>query len=320
MERSRVQSSLAAPALERRHRRRLARLDRQALGRKPKRDPQALHLDRRGLPRLRPQVPQADDRRRLRPRQGGAQPASRQAPARGRTAPRPHCPHYGCRPHQLARTASHAMVNRRARILGPLRRPRPRRGPRAGREAIAFRTTRNGDDVTAALHPTAAAILLDYTLWRGGLHNREDLFFLTYRREPYVDNGRVGGGQNKTGFKAALRRARRGLLKEAYAASRQAQSVGRRLEAQDVLTSARVDARLLRQVTQHWFRHMLASRMRYDLRSAMEQGGWRDERSILGYIADVPQVRRATVEQFQDFKEFRKENFLNHSETAVDLK
>jgi hypothetical protein len=48
-------------------------------------------------------------------------------------------------------------------------------------------------------------------------------------------------------------------------------------------------------------RHLLATRMRHDLRAAMEQGGWLDERSILGYVHDVPAARRAAVTSFEDF-------------------
>jgi hypothetical protein len=62
----------------------------------------------------------------------------------------------------------------------------------------------------------------------------------------------------------------------------------------------RDDTRLLRKLTQHWFRHLLATRMRHDLRAGMEQGGWLDERSIMGYIHDVPSARRATVAAFED--------------------
>jgi hypothetical protein len=76
-----------------------------------------------------------------------------------------------------------------------------------GREQIIFRGTKNGEDVTAALNPTAVAILKDYLNWRGKLSDREAPLFLTYRRKPYTDNGRAYGGQNKTAFKAARRRA-----------------------------------------------------------------------------------------------------------------
>jgi hypothetical protein len=170
-----------------------------------------------------------------------------------------------------------------------------------GRETIIFRDTKNGDDVTAALHPSAAAVLRDYAAWRGRLHDREAPFFLTYKRDPYADNGKSGGGQNKTGFNAAKRRARRAILEEAFRRARRLRKVEKRAKALDILLAARNDARLLRKITQHWFRHMLATRMRHDLKAAMEQGGWRDERSILGYIHDVPDERRATVAAFDDF-------------------
>jgi hypothetical protein len=50
---------------------------------------------------------------------------------------------------------------------------------------------------------------------------------------------------------------------------------------------------LLGRVTQHWIRHMLATRLlRKDPRAAMEQGGWLDIRSVIGYAQDVPEHRR----------------------------
>ncbi len=58
------------------------------------------------------------------------------------------------------------------------------------------------------------------------------------------------------------------------------------------------EAKLLRQVTQHWLRHWFATHgqaMGMDLRSIGEQGGWRDYRSIQGYSHDVPEVRRRWV-------------------------
>ena len=169
------------------------------------------------------------------------------------------------------------------------------------RETVTFRGTKNGDDVVAALHPSAAQVLREYVTWRGNLGDRSAPFFLTYRGEPYVDNGRAGGGQNKTGFKAALRRARREMLIESFSASRKARRAGRRDTALEILLATREDCRLLRRVTQHWFRHMLATRMRHDIRAAMAQGGWRDERSLLGYIHDVPEARRAIIAAFDDF-------------------
>lgn len=174
-----------------------------------------------------------------------------------------------------------------------------------GREQIIFRDTKNGDDVAAALHPTAAEILREYAEWRGRLHEREQPFFLTFKRKPYVDNGRATGGQNKRAFNAAKRRARRALLKRAFDDAWRLRQEGRRDEALALLLAAREDARLLRRVTQHWFRHMLATRMApMDLRAAMEQGGWKDHRSVLGYVHDVPERRRAIVLGFDSFDTF----------------
>lgn len=169
-----------------------------------------------------------------------------------------------------------------------------------GREQIVFHDTKNGDSVNAALHPAAAQVLRDYLKWRGNLHDREGALFLTWLKQPYVDNGRAWGGQNKTGFHAARRRARRVILDEAFAEARILRERDRQA-ALELLLHAREDARLLRKVTQHWFRHMLATRMRGDLRAAMEQGGWKDQRSLLGYTHDVPAERRAIVAGFEGF-------------------
>jgi hypothetical protein len=58
---------------------------------------------------------------------------------------------------------------------------------------------------------------------------------------------------------------------------------------------------LLGRVTQHWFRHLLATRlMRLDPRAAMEQGGWLDIRSVIGYAQDVPAHRRQLVRDMDD--------------------
>lgn len=171
-----------------------------------------------------------------------------------------------------------------------------------GREQLIFRDTKNGKDVPAALHPATVGVMHDYLKWRGGLHDREQPLFLTYKRKPYADNGKAGGGQNKTGFKAGLRRARRTLLDRTFSRARQLRRAGQREQALSVLLEARADARLLRRVTQHWFRHMLATRMAHrDLKGTMEQGGWEDHRSVLGYVHDVPERRRSLVAEFEGF-------------------
>lgn len=186
-----------------------------------------------------------------------------------------------------------------------------------GREQITFHDTKNGDDVSAALHPAAAAILKEYLEWRGNLHDREGPLFLTYRREPYTDNGRAGGGQNKTAFNAAKRRARAGVLKDAFSLARVLRAKGQRQEALKVLLDARNDARLLRKVTQHWFRHLLATRMAHrDLRATMEQGGWKDHRSVMGYVHDVPERRRSIVTSFDDFGTVVEEKTRDHDQAS----
>jgi integrase len=169
-----------------------------------------------------------------------------------------------------------------------------------GREQITFHDTKNGESVDAALHPTAARILRDYVKWRGRLHEREAPLFLTHRKKPYRDTGGAWGGQNKTGFNAAKRRAAEAVLEEAGERAGQEPDKQRR---QQILEEARADAQLLRSVTQHWFRHMLASRMLRDgdIRAAMEQGGWLDMRSVIGYAHDVPEFRRSVVSKFDDF-------------------
>lgn len=169
-----------------------------------------------------------------------------------------------------------------------------------GREQITFHNTKNGETVDAALHPSAAAILRDYVEWRGKLHDREAPLFLTYRRKPYKDTQGAWGGQNKTGFKAAKRRAAEAVLE---AAQEQARHAKTKKERDNILSEAKADAELLCSITQHWFRHMLASRMLRDgdLRAAMEQGGWLDPRSVIGYTHDVPEFRRSVVASFDDF-------------------
>jgi hypothetical protein len=169
------------------------------------------------------------------------------------------------------------------------------------REEIIFRGTKNGEDVTAALNPTAVAILKDYLHWRGNLSDREAPLFLTYRRKPYTDNGRAYGGQNKTAFKAARRRAIVAIRDAAEANAVRLSALGKKEAAESVRDQARADAVLLGRVTQHWFRHLLATRlMRLDPRAAMEQGGWLDIRSVIGYAQDVPAHRRRLVRDMDD--------------------
>jgi molybdopterin-binding protein len=170
-----------------------------------------------------------------------------------------------------------------------------------GREQITFPATKNGEDVSAALDPTAVAVLKDYLKWRGKLHDREAPLFLTYRRQPYADNGKAGGGQNKTGFNAAKRRAAAAIIDAGEATYTRLMKAGQRKAAAEARDQAGADAALIGKVTQHWFRHMLAQKMlRRDPRAAMEQGGWLDIRSVMGYSHDAPEYRRQLVNELDD--------------------
>ena len=170
-----------------------------------------------------------------------------------------------------------------------------------GREQITFRGTKNGEDVTAALNPTAAKILRHYLSWRGRLHERDAPLFLTHRREPYADNGRAFGGQNKTAFRAARRRAVAVIIAAGKAKAAKLFVAGKKEAAAAVIEKAEADASLLGRVTQHWFRHLLATRLiRADPRAAMEQGGWLDIRSVIGYAQDIQEHRRRLVTELDD--------------------
>jgi integrase len=169
------------------------------------------------------------------------------------------------------------------------------------RERITFAQSKNGEDVHAALDATAIAVLKDYLAWRGNLHDREGPLFLTPAGKPYAFNGRDGGGQNKTGFRAAKRRAIEALLAQAGRGAAKCESARQFERAAEIRAAAAADAELLGKVTQHWFRHRLATRLvRLDPRAAMEQGGWLDPRSVMAYTHDVPEHRRQLVAALDD--------------------
>lgn len=161
-----------------------------------------------------------------------------------------------------------------------------------GREAILFRGTKSGEDVRAVIGAGAAAELRAYLTWRGDLYDREAPLFLTPKREPYADNGGVYGSQNRKGFEGAKRRARKAIRDLGAAIARRLRLVERPAAAA-AIGQARADADLIGKITQHWFRHRLATLwIRRDPRAAMEQGGWLDIRSMMGYAQDVPEFRR----------------------------
>lgn len=171
-----------------------------------------------------------------------------------------------------------------------------------GREQITFHDTKNGEAVVAALHPFAAGKLAEYLEWRGGLHQREAPLFLTHRKEPYRDNGRAWGGQNKTAFNAMKRRTACAIRRAGAAEARRLWRAGEQKQAWETIGEAKETAALVARVTQHWFRHLLATKMLQlgDMRSTMAQGGWLDPRSVMGYAHDVPEHRRGIVDQLAD--------------------
>jgi site-specific recombinase XerC len=167
-----------------------------------------------------------------------------------------------------------------------------------GREQIAFHDTKNGETVTAVLHPRAAQAIREYLKNRGRLHDREGPLFLTHTGKPYSDNAE--GTQNKTAFNAMKRRARKALRRSTFEKARHFLERGDQVAAAELVASGRAAHRLIGRVTQHWFRHMLATRFRGDIKGAMEQGGWVDERSVMGYTLDAPEHRRKMVASFDD--------------------
>jgi hypothetical protein len=130
---------------------------------------------------------------------------------------------------------------------------------------------------------------------RGRLEDREQPLFLTHLQLPYADNGRAGGGQMKKAFNGMVARTcetlRRRALEDASALHRRGECEAARAR----WAEAASEIALLRQLTPHWFRHLLATTMMAagDLEYTMNQGGWRDAPPVMGYSHDVPERRRA---------------------------
>lgn len=175
-----------------------------------------------------------------------------------------------------------------------------------GREALIYRGTKSGEDVAAVLDGNAVAELKTYLAWRGKLHDREAPLFLTPKRQPYADNGGTFGSQNKTGFNGAKARAVASIRMLGAAIARRLRHADRGA-AIAAAAAARSDAALLGRVTQHWFRHRLATLwIRRDPRAAMEQGGWLDIRSMMGYAQDVQEFRRQVAGELDAFTRRRR--------------
>lgn len=167
-----------------------------------------------------------------------------------------------------------------------------------GREQITFHNTKNGKSVVAALTPWAAEQMRAYIEWRGKLSDREGPLFLTHLRKPYSEKSSIFSGQNKTAFRGMKARAAAAIRQAGQQRAADLTKLQQHDAAQQALEEVEIQAGLIEQVTQHWFRHRLATKMNAedaDLRSIMAQGGWDDPKSVLGYIHDVPEVRRAKV-------------------------
>jgi integrase len=171
------------------------------------------------------------------------------------------------------------------------------------RSSITTHRTKNGEPVTAALPSTAVPYLQAYLAWRGRLHDREAPLFLTDTREPYAEGGKYGRRAFQSARAAVIANLRRRAAQEAWErrqvlADRPGEE--RRASAREAIGERLAQAELVAKVTPHWFRHRFATMALadgMDLRGAMEQAGWLDYRSVMGYAHDVPMRRREAIER-----------------------
>jgi hypothetical protein len=106
------------------------------------------------------------------------------------------------------------------------------------------------------------------------------------------------GTQNKTAFNNAKRRAIKTVGARYDVAIAEMRLAGDRREVERLMRLKEDDLALLARTTQHWLRHKFATEAgRKDLRAAMAQGGWRDPRSITGYLIADAEFQRAIVEE-----------------------
>ena len=168
-----------------------------------------------------------------------------------------------------------------------------------GREQVTFPTTKSGEPVTASLHPAAGQALRDYVKIRGRLWDRDGPLFLTHHGRPYKTENDLSG-HNRTAFNNAKHRAVAARRRQALSRALELRRAGATAEARDVVGQAWADIKLMRKITQHWFRHLQATTMialRAPVRVGMDQGGWLTVESLMAYAHDVPDVRRAVVDQ-----------------------
>jgi integrase len=167
-----------------------------------------------------------------------------------------------------------------------------------GRGQITFGKTKTGEPVTASLHPAAGEALREYMKIRGRLWEREGPLFLTPRGRPYTANGL--SGQNRTAFNGARARAIVARRRQALEVASELRRRGHQDDARAVIGQAWSDIQLMGKITQHWFRHLLATTMMAmaaPVRVGMNQGGWLEVESYMAYAHDVPEVRRTFVDR-----------------------
>jgi len=168
-----------------------------------------------------------------------------------------------------------------------------------GTAHLTYRWTKNGDPVTAYLPAWTIPYLQEYLAWRGRIWDRAGPLFLTDRRKAYKPNDQKWGGQNKTAFRNTKGAAIVKLRGAAAQYARELWRAGRRADAWAIVAGAREEGDLIACITQHWFRHNMATRLLHgktDIRTVMEQGGWRDPASVMAYLQAIPAHQRSTVE------------------------
>jgi hypothetical protein len=175
----------------------------------------------------------------------------------------------------------------------------------SGKMTLHFRNTKAGFDVPSALPEDMRPLLEEYLGWRQqqvragriGPGSDEPLF-LTPRGVPYKKNLAYTGTRNKTAWCAAKRRAKALIEQEYETEIAIAEAAGDRTRADELRRKQADDLAVLAKMTQHWWRHLLATNLgRLDPKAAMRQGGWKDPRSLAGYIMEDAEYQRELVEK-----------------------
>jgi hypothetical protein len=174
-----------------------------------------------------------------------------------------------------------------------------------GRMTLTLRDTKNGDDVPVALPEKLRPTFADYLAWRNqqvragkvGPGSDQPLF-LHYKGRPYKPNNGAWGTQNKTGFNNAKKRAIKVVAARYDAKIAAMEAAGDMAEVDRLRRFKADDVSLLKRITQHWLRHKFATDVgRQDPVAAKRQGGWRDQRSLAGYLIEDAEYQRSLIEQ-----------------------